>query len=238
MFYKLLKAYKNHGIDMHIGNSKVMSASMAKNGEMMHAGGGAGITDLAFFFALNKIFKPSRIFCIGNACGYGTLALAEIFDCPIDAVDCETEGEFNKKGSELTRLISKEVYDDKVSLFQGYSPQDLETIIGDKKYDLCFIDGEHTNEQQKLDFDGMQKFMNDSCIFYLHDVEFLKMEEGFMQLETDNKDYNSFSVDFSTFGCKMMIRNLPIVKEWGEFINESPIIEWRNIKSEILETII
>src|ERR1039457_2174989 len=205
MFYKLLKAYKDHEIDMHIGNSNTICASMSQNGKMMHAGGGASITDLAFFFGLSKIFKPSRIFCIGNACGYGTLSLAEIFDCPIDAIDCETEGEFNKKGSELTRLISKEIYNDRVSLFQGYSPQDLETVIGDKKYDLCFIDGDHTDKQQKLDFDGMQKFMNKSCIFYLHDVGLCNLEAGFMQLKIDNTNYDGISVDFSTFGCKMMV---------------------------------
>ena len=233
MFHKIIKAYKENGIGLHVGNTNTLCASMAKDGKMMHAGGGMSITDVAFFFGLSKIFTPSRIFCIGNASGYGTLTLAEIFNCPIDVIDAEIEGEFNATGSELTRKISEQYFDNRITLFSGFSPQDLEKCIGDNKYDLVFIDGLHTNEQQKLDFDGMQPFLKDDCLFYLHDVELTKMQQGFQKLKENNLAYNGYSVDFSTFGCKSMVRGLPIVKEWLELIDESPVEDWRKPKAHL-----
>jgi predicted O-methyltransferase YrrM len=230
MFYKIINAYKENDIDLHVGNNNTLCALIAKDGKPLLTGGGISITDIAFFFGLSKIFKPSRIFCIGNASGYGTFVLAEIFDCPIDAIDSETEGPYNLKGSEITRKISKDHYNNRVKLYSGSSPMDLSQAINENKYDFIFVDGKHTNEQQKLDFDEMQQYTNQSCIFYMHDVAMCNMEDGFKQLKIDNQQYSGYSIDFTTFGCKAMVRELPIVENWLKLLDTSPVDDWKNPK--------
>ena len=223
MFNRIFKAYKDRGVELHIGNSNNLSAHISTNGEPLQTGGGISITDVSFFFGLAKEFSPSRIFCIGNASGYSALVLAEIFSCPIDVIDAEIEGSCNVLGSKLTREISKEVYDNRIQLHTGFSPQNLGNVAGKNKYDFVFIDGMHTNEQQSLDFKGMQPFVKNSTIFYLHDVGLCKMIDGFNKLKLEHTDYVGYDVDYTSFGCKAMVRNLPQVSEWLSFTNQSPI---------------
>ena len=123
------------------------------NGQDAHfLGGGISITDVAFFLGLSKIFKPKKILAVGNASGYGSFCLAEIFDCNIDVIDAEIEGGFNKTGSELTRNISKQYYNNAVRLNIGYCPEDLNRFFMSNKYDFIFLDSLHTNHQQLKDY--------------------------------------------------------------------------------------
>jgi predicted O-methyltransferase YrrM len=226
MFYKLLKAYKELGYKIHIGNNKRFPVSIGSDRELS-TGLGASITDVAFFFGLANIFKPERILCIGNAFGYSTLCIAEIFKgIPIDAIDAECEGSDNQKGSELTRQISQKYYNNQVNLQIGYSPQDLKLFSG-QMYDFIFIDAYHDNDHLLADFNGVLPYAKPSCVMYLHDVGLTNMLVAWEQIK-DSNGFKGYNIDFTNFGCKGMVRNLSEVQSWFEFLNASPFPLYQN----------
>lgn len=237
MFPKLLNAYKKQGYQFHIGNNNCLCSCLVKDGVFSHTGGGIGVTDIAFFFALSKIFIPKRILCVGNAAGYGTFVLAEIFDCPIDVIDAEVEGECNPIGSELTRSISNEFYHNRVQLKIGFCPEDLH-LFNFSDYDLIFLDGQHTNEQHIKDYRGLIKVAASSSIMYLHDVDLLQMEDSWQVIKNNDDSFRGYNVDFSAFGCKALVRNLPIVENWLKMIECSPLEEHRNPIATLRATVI
>src|ERR1700678_962907 len=138
MFLQLLKAYEEQGYYVHIGNNHQLCAGLiSKSGQRFDTGGGIGITDVAFLLGLRQVFNPQNIICIGNASGYGTFCIAEIFEnAYIDVMDAEVNGKNNSDGSELTRKISSKYYNNRVSLITGFCPQDLNTYFSEKQYDL------------------------------------------------------------------------------------------------------
>lgn len=229
MFPKLLKAYKEAGYPIHCGNNNCLCGALSQsNGEDAHTGGGVSLTDIAFFIGLSKVFTPSRILAIGNASGYGAFCLAEVFPTsPIDVIDAEIEGSFNKLGSELTVNISQKYYNNQINLQIGFSPEDLR-LFRDNRYDFIFIDGWHSNEQQLKDYDGTKQFALNSCVIYLHDVELAKMQDSYEVIKNNKDGFNAYNVDFSTFGCKALVRNNKEVEEWLQLINQSPIIRHQN----------
>jgi hypothetical protein len=60
MFHRLLKAYKQEGFEIHIGNNHCLCAALTKNGNFAHTGGGISLTDVSFFFGLQKIHDPLK----------------------------------------------------------------------------------------------------------------------------------------------------------------------------------
>jgi predicted O-methyltransferase YrrM len=231
MFHRLLNAYKEEGFDFHIGNNKCLCAALANSGQLAHTGGGISISDIAFFFGLKQVVENTiaNILVIGNAAGYSSFCIAEIFPtAQIDVIDAEIEGGFNQKGSELTRKISEKHYGGRVHLNIGFSPNDLGKFFGGRKYDLIFIDGKHTNEQRLLDFNGVIPFAADNCVIYLHDVELENMQESYDEIKKNQHMFSFYAVDFTSFGCKALVRNNKKVEEWLFMISKSPIIEHQN----------
>jgi hypothetical protein len=92
------------------------------------------------------------------------------------------------------------------------------------------LDGWHNNEQLLLDYKGVQPYLADECVIYLHDVDLCNMNESYDILKQNTNGFSCFDVDYSTFGCKALVRGFPKVKEWLELTRESPIERHRNPK--------
>lgn len=223
MFLKILNAYKELGYNIHIGNNKRFWTAI--NG--FSSGFGISITDIAFFQGLKTVFLPERILCIGNAFGYSAFCLAEIFPgVPIDCIDAEIEGSDNQLGSQITRTISSRHYNDQVQVKKGFSPQDLSLFSGNK-YDFIFIDAMHDNEHLIADFNGVQPFTKESCVIYLHDVGMCSMIPAWNQIK-DQYGFKGYNVDFTNFGCKAQVRGIQTVHDWFQYLDSSPIEEYKN----------
>jgi hypothetical protein len=156
------------------------------------------------------------------------LCIAEIFDdSEIDVMDAELEGAFNTVGSELTKKFSEKYYDGRIRFIKGFCPTDL-NLLGEKKYDLIFMDGLHTDEQQLRDLAGLIPFAGAGCVIYLHDVMLLQMEKSWEHIKHNTPGFKGYNVDFTNFGCKALVRGLPIVEEWLSLIDHSPMREFAN----------
>ena len=130
---------------------------------------------------ISNKFKVGAIFVIGNAFGYSTFILSEIFkDAFIDAIDAEIEGAESKLGSDLTKAIAKKYYPN-VRLTIGFSPEDIKKAMNPEvlSYDFVFIDGKHTNRQMSRDFMGVLPYLSQKCVVYFHDVGYCNMFKGF-----------------------------------------------------------
>jgi hypothetical protein len=190
----------------------------------MEIGGGIGLTDVIFFIGLKNLFAPPAIFVVGNAFGYSAFILAEIFDnAVIDVIDAGSEGSFNARGNEITQRIAEEFYPN-VRLTVGTSPQDLPRAARSSEYGLIVIDGEHSDEAQQRDFAGLLPYAAERSVVYLHDVDLCSMQTSYRSIRELGAQhrFQSFNVDFSYFGCKALVRNLPAVEQWLAAIDRSP----------------
>lgn len=150
----------------------------------LDTGGGFHETDLMLFLKIHDVFPARSIFIIGNAFGYSTFCLGEIFrEASIDVIDAEIEGEDNKVGSNLTRKIAERYYPS-VRLSIGFSPEDTpkavrKEVIDSGGYELIFIDGLHTDDQIYKDFNGISPYLAPKCIVVIHDVGLANLQPGF-----------------------------------------------------------
>ena len=105
-------AYARHGYRVDLGNPSIISARLIQNGSEVATGGGIPVAATAVFFAISRVAPElSSWFIVGNAFGYSTLVLADLFPrATIDVIDAETEGAANKTGSSLTRQIALESF--------------------------------------------------------------------------------------------------------------------------------
>jgi predicted O-methyltransferase YrrM len=224
MFLRLLQAYKTRGLDVHVGNNNLFASGLVKNGSLLETGGGISIADLAFFVGLRHVFAPARIFVVGNAFGYSAFVLAEIFpDAGIDVIDAGIEGTCNQLGNDVTLAISEEIYKN-VRLTIGTSPQDVPNAARFSAYDLIFIDGQHSNDAQRNDFIGLLPYADAQSVVYLHDVDMCSMQDSYRAIADIGArcGFCAYSVDFTHFGCKALVRRIPAVEEWLQYLNASP----------------
>lgn len=231
MFTKILNAYHEFGYDVYLGTNHARSVILTKQQQIMFTGGGMLATDALFFSILGHYFTPNSIFIVGNAFGYSAFVLSHLFpDAIVDVIDAEIEGRDNKAGSKLTHEIANKHYPN-VQLTIGFSPMDLNKAMRCPKYDLFFIDGLHTNDQLWKDWVGCEQRSSDSCVFYLHDVEFFKMNDAYNKI-LSNYQWMGYNVDFTEAGCKAIVKHNDLVQKWLETI-QCPIAELRNYSESI-----
>ncbi|NPV82109.1 MAG: class I SAM-dependent methyltransferase [Candidatus Aminicenantes bacterium] len=189
-----------------------------KRNRNLDTGGGFHGTDLMLFLAIRDIFPARSIFIIGNAFGYSTFCLAEVFgEAKVDVIDAEIEGEDNKVGSNLTRKIAERYYPS-VRLTIGFSPEDTpravrKEVIDTGGYELIFIDGLHTNDQIYKDFNGISPYLAPKCIVVIHDVGLANLQSGFRAIrERANQiRFNLFisRLIWTHFGTGLLARGFP-----------------------------
>jgi hypothetical protein len=114
-------------------------------------------------------------------------------------IDAEVAGADNKRGSELTRLIASKYYPN-VRLTIGFSPQDLAKAVRPglmrdlHGYDLVFVDGLHTDEQQLKDFRGMIPYLSNQTVIVFHDVGLVNMRDSLQIIQKEAR-----ALGFDTF---------------------------------------
>jgi len=198
-FVTLVELYERQGYYLRCGlnaelfgelNKGLSFATLhrAENLELVCNGGGISPLEIYFLESLFTDYRPSRIFAIGNAFGWSTLALSiivpEARTICIDA--CQDAG--YEEGRRITNLIAlKEGLN--ASVVKGISPTDVETIIKaefNAPIDFAFIDGWHTNEQILADFLACRRLASPDCVYLFHDVVNLLLADGFAAIAKDN----------------------------------------------------
>ena len=169
-------------------------------GRPFNTGLGFHDTDIELFLKISEKFQAKSIFIIGNAFGYSTFVLSEIFnDAVVDVIDAEVEGEDNRRGSELTRRIASKYYPN-VRLTIGFSPHDLAKAVRPglmrdlHGYDLVFVDGLHTDEQQLKDFRGIIPYLSNQTVIVFHDVGLMNMRSSLKIIQQEAR-----ALGFDTF---------------------------------------
>lgn len=145
-------------------------------GARLEAGWGIEDADVELFIRMQELLpsRGARIFVIGNAFGYSALVLGLLFATPtsagsVDIIDAELEGDCNIAGSWLTRKLVN-VADLNVNLFRGKSPEDVLSAARSPRYNLAFIDGEHSGSQLVKDFEAVVPLLREAAFVVLHDV--------------------------------------------------------------------
>lgn len=149
----------------------------------VHTGLGVPVSDMEIMGRAVRLFGDPNIFIIGNAFGLSAIALGLASpDSLIDVIDAEVEGSQNSEGSRITREIASKL-DLDLQLTIGHSPQDTAKAMRAPEYHIVFIDGKHSHEQMKADFDSVEPYLADNCVVFFHDVGLCRMESAFRELQ-------------------------------------------------------
>jgi len=175
-------------------------------------GGAICSSDVELFATISKIMQPKSIFCVGNAFGYSTLIISQLFpQAHLDVIDAETEGKDNRFGSRITREIAKKHKLD-INLYSGFSPQDTPKALQRQKYELAFIDGLHSNEQLLKDFRGIHPYLSDECVVVCHDVALCHLQPAIFDCLSFDSQFEFIpyvSTNYSnTIGTSILTRKI------------------------------
>jgi len=120
----------------------------------------------------------------------------------------------------------------------------FKNYVGEKKYDVIFVDGLHTKEQSYIDVINSIKHLNEDGFIVMHDCnppteyhirshnEYLRrggewngdVFEAFIRLKTELKDWNCFVVD-EDFGCGVITKR-KLKKQFNPLDNINENITW------------
>jgi len=190
IFPRLIQIYRKQGFEIrtglnpyHFNNYRdAPFTAIYKKGEILLTGGGISLQEIYFFECLFRSFKPENIFIIGNAFGWSTVLMALLNpNGQVVALDAGIEGDF---GIRLTNKIAEEEKLN-IKVVKGFSPNNVSKTVAENfstGIDFAFIDGLHTNVQQKLDFNAVFNLCHKNCIYVFHDVVNWKMMQSFQQI--------------------------------------------------------
>jgi hypothetical protein len=215
MINKIIEIYKEYGYELIIDNKGVLAywnnrlvpnARLKKNGTYLNTGWGINYTDTDIFCKLKNIVH-GPIYVLGNAFGFSTFILAELFPSErIDVMDAVSEGSDSIIGHELTIEIAKKYYPN-VNLTLGYSPDDLPKS---GSYGFILIDAEHTDNHLWMDWVGCEKISGHECAIYLHDVELFNLHITYERIKKEYPNWIAMDLDTTAVGCKLLVRGYDI----------------------------
>jgi predicted O-methyltransferase YrrM len=169
---------------------------IAKKGKNIGAGGGINPLEVMLLTGISESFRPKNIFAIGNAFGWSTFALAlSNPSANIVAIDALIEGADAREMFDTVQNIIKQEGFHNTTVLEASSPNDVASVVTkhfDESIDLVFIDGDHSNAQQILDFEAVYPHLSSTCIVLLHDVLNWGMVPSFNELR---KKYNHLNAD-------------------------------------------
>ena len=217
----VVEAYYQEGYRLLMGSPRVLVSGVEPIDHRLRISDGTdqlppwlwGMTlrDMYLFELIGRELNPDRAMVIGNAYGIGVNSIGDALrPVRIDAIDAETDGEWSAHGSELTRRVASRLGID-LKLTKGWSPRDIDEACRFDEYDLCFIDGEHTNEQMLADFDGIRDRLADRCAVVFHDVGQLGMQPAWQQIRRDTagEGFAAHEVTFTDVGTCVLLRGMP-----------------------------
>jgi hypothetical protein len=203
VFLDLLSLYEGEGITVQtslspghfpgFNSQDIPFTYMFRDGEPLSEGGGIAFAEIAFLEHLFAVIHPRRLFIVGNAFGWSTLALAILNpEARIVAIDfCPTEIE--EEGIAFTNEMGARLGLD-VRARKGKSPDNVAAVAAaelDGPVDFALIDGWHTNEAQRADFEAVKAVADADCVYLFHDVINLLLAEGFAAIAADNPGHFS-----------------------------------------------
>lgn len=159
---------------------------IARRGQHMSVGGGISPLEVLVLSSVSRVMKPKRIFLIGNAFGWSTLALGLANpDARVVAIDALVEGVEAGLGFDTTKQIVQKEKLDNISVVKAFSPDDVHDVCQkyfDGPIDFALIDGKHSNEQQSKDFQVVYQELADPGVVFLHDVLNWNMTSSFNEI--------------------------------------------------------
>ena len=91
-------------------------------------------------------------------------------------------------------LINEFGLEKTVDLFCGTSPNDIPLILKDRKLDLVFIDGMHSDDALIKDINAIMPFLADKFVLFLHDVHCFSEEINDFLIKKFGKTYTILDV--------------------------------------------
>lgn len=195
---RLLAIYQDRGFAIrtglnpaHFANHREAPFTVLWRGEEMLFGyGGLSLHEIMILEQVCALLDPRRIYIIGNAWGWSTVALALM--APRARIVAADPGE--EVGAQLTERIATEENLD-VTVLRGPSPevtsQALRTVGGDA-FDLVLIDGEHQNAAMIADFEGVLAHLDPRALVICHDVIQHNLVNGIQGLRTRHDALGTF----------------------------------------------
>ncbi len=185
---RLTALYRGCGIDIvtglnpsHFDNFPMAPFTwFVKHGESLTNGLGIGLQEIYFLECLFARFRPRRMFVIGNALGWSSLALG-LLNPQGRVLAIDAGSDHNAAwGIELTNALAHE-HDLPVLAISGRSPDDVPAALHAHRIapvELAFIDGYHSVEQVGLDFAAIRPDAAPDCLYLFHDVENFGLHSG------------------------------------------------------------
>lgn len=125
---------------------------------------------------LAKLMNAQCAFEVGTAFGYSALMIAAGISAGrgrgwVCSLDAQLEGEIGERGVNFARKWSVKLgLQDTLHFAKGYSPQDVPKIVGNRRIDLLFIDGNHREQQPLLDLKATFPFLANDAVIAWHDA--------------------------------------------------------------------
>jgi hypothetical protein len=185
---RLTALYRERGIDIvtglnpsHFDNFPMAPFTwFVKNGDSLTNGLGIGLQEIYFLECLFARFRPHRLFVIGNALGWSSLALGLLNpQGRVLAIDAGSDLSA-AWGIELTNSLAR-AHDLPVLAIPGRSPDDVPGALRAHRMasvEFALIDGYHSVEQVGLDFAAIRPDAAPDCLYLFHDVESLDLHPG------------------------------------------------------------
>jgi predicted O-methyltransferase YrrM len=159
-----------------------------KNGQSMTEGLGIALQEIYFLECLFAQFQPQRLFAIGNSLGWSTLALGLLNPTArVLAIDAGLDRNA-RDGIEFTNRVAAEE-NLPVAVVAGRSPADVSDILLAAEMvpvDFAFVDGYHSVEQVKLDFDAVRAHAAPGCVYLFHDVAMFALHPGIERITRES----------------------------------------------------
>ena len=193
---RLAAIYRSRGIDIvtglnpsHFDNFPLAPFTwFVRDGESLTNGLGIASQEIYFLECLFARYRPARLFAIGNAMGWSTLALGLLNpDATVLAIDAGLDRnalagiDFTNGAAAAEGL--------RVTVRRGRSPEDVARVLADEEMapvDFAFIDGHHTREQVALDFAAIRPHAAPNCVYLFHDVTTFALAPAIEQVAAAN----------------------------------------------------
>jgi predicted O-methyltransferase YrrM len=145
---------------------------------------GLSLQEIMFIEHFRNYIRPSRIFIVGNALGWSTVALTLVFPEAV-TVAIDTDGKAVDWTNDLltrNRLCAIAV--------RARSPDDVAKVVDQHlkgPIEFSLIDAHHTNDALIADFAAIHAVSAKNAIHLFHDVINRRMQPGFNRILTNHE---------------------------------------------------
>lgn len=148
-----------------------------------------------------KHYKAKQVLELGTSLGITTAYIAQHSDVQVQTM------EGDPSVAEIAKNVWNQLGLDNISCTTGAFDVTMDTL-GDKKYDVIYIDGNHKLEPTLRYFDTLKRNATESTLFIFDDIHYsAQMEQAWSSLK-DNPD-SSITLDLFFLGFVFLDKTLP-----------------------------